>query len=335
MAEVTTNRESAATEDNMARAQTCWVLTDGKPGMENQCLGLAEALGMRVERKRILPSVPWKYLPPPLWFAPLHAGGSGSDPLKPPWPDLLIATGRATVAPSNAIRRASRGRTFTVQIQNPGVAFDRFDLVVPPHHDRCIGSNVLSTRGALHRVTPERLAAEAARVAPQLAHLPRPLVAVLVGGTNRAYQLTPEIGRSLAQQLAILARARGIGIALTPSRRTGAQVEAALRAALAAVPAVVWDGTGENPYFGYLGLADYIIVTADSVNMVSEACATGKPVYVVDLKGSSAKFRRFHDSLQADGITRPFTGMLEHWKYAPLDDVKRVAAEIRRRMHSM
>jgi mitochondrial fission protein ELM1 len=314
------------------RADSCWVMTDAKPGMENQCLGLAEALGLETVRKHVHPRFPWKHLPPSLWAAPLHAFTADSDPLDPPWPDILIATGRVTVAPSIAIRRASRGRTFTVQIQNPAVAFRHFDLVIPPRHDNCTGPNVFPTRGALHRVTPKRLAEEAARLGPTLAHLPRPLVAVLIGGSNKNYRLTPGIARDLADKLAAMSRATGAGLAVTLSRRSGAEAGAILRERLADVPAVIWDGGGDNPYFAYLGLADHIVVTADSVSMVSEACSTGKPVYVVELEGGSDKFRRFHQGLRDDGITREFTGVLEQWQYAPLDDTERAAAEVRRRL---
>jgi len=307
-------------------------MTDAKPGMENQCLGLAEALGLDAVRKHVYPRPPWKYLPPSLWLAPFHAYTADSDPLVAPWPDILIATGRATVAASIAIRRDSRGRTFTVQIQNPGVAFRHFDLVIPPRHDNCAGANVFSTRGALHRVTAQRLAAEAERFAPALAHLPRPLVAVLIGGSNKIYRLTPQILHELADKLAAMSRATGAGLAITLSRRSGADAEAVLRDKLADVPKVIWAGQGDNPYFAYLGLADHIVVTADSVSMVSEACSTGKPIYVVELEGGSQKFKRFHQGLRADGITREFSGQLESWHYAPLNDTALAAAEVRRRL---
>ena len=307
-------------------------MTDAKPGMENQCLGLAEALGLDAVRKHVYPRPPWKYLPPSLWLAPFHAFTANSDPLVAPWPDILIATGRATVAASITIRRASRGRTFTVQIQNPGMAFRHFDLVIPPRHDNCAGANVFPTRGALHRVSAQRLAAEAARFAPALAHLPRPLVAVLIGGSNKIYRLTPQILHDLADKLAAMSRATGAGIAITLSRRSGAAAEAVLREKLADVPAVIWDGKGDNPYFAYLGLADHIVVTADSVSMVSEACSTGKPVYVVELEGGSQKFDRFHQGLRTDGITRKFSGRLDNWHYAPLNDTALAAAEVRRRL---
>lgn len=311
---------------------TCWVVTDGTLGMEVQCLGLAEALGIEPVVKRLRTRPPWRYLPPRLWLAPMMALSSTSDRLDPPWPDLLIATGRQSVALSIAVRRRSGGKTFTVQIQNPAAALGNFDLVVAPVHDGLSGANVVATRGALNGVTPEKLAAAAERFGPELSHLPRPLVAVLIGGDNKVYRLSAGRMRDLAARLAELVARYRAGLAVTPSRRTGVENEAVLREALRSLPAVVWDGTGANPYLGYLALADAIVVTCDSVNMVSEACATGKPVYVFDLDGGSEKFSRFHERLRRDGLTRPFDGVLAEWRYTPLDDTARVAEEIHQRM---
>ncbi len=179
----------------------CWVLSDGKPGMRNQCVGLAEALGVDFVVKTVRPRLPWRILAPQLWLAPLSAPGVGGDGFRPPWPELLIATGRQTVALALAIKRASAGRTFTVQIQNPAFALSRFDVVVAPRHDEISGANVIVTEGALHRVTGERLAREAARFRPLLADLPRPLVAVLVGGSNRQYRFTRDAAERLADGL--------------------------------------------------------------------------------------------------------------------------------------
>jgi len=314
------------------KQKTCWVVTDGKPGMENQALGVAEAVGFETTIKRIRVRAPWRWLPPSLWFdrfAALHYSG---DALDPPWPDLLIGCGRMSVPYSLAVRRKSLRQTFTVQIQNPAVSPRRFDLVVPPHHDHMKGENIFETRGAVHRVTPERLSAEADKFRAQLAHLPRPLVAVLIGGNNKCYAITPDITRKLADDLISLARDFGAGLAVTPSRRTGAENEKVLREALADAPAVIWDGTGDNPYFGYLGLADAVVVTCDSVSMVSESASTGKPVYVVELEGGNRKFRDFHATLREDGITRPFAGVLETWSYPEMNDTAQAAEEIKRRI---
>jgi mitochondrial fission protein ELM1 len=311
---------------------TCWVMTDGKVGMEVQCIGLAEALGFDPQVKRIQVTKPWRWLPPQLVPNPLAAIGPKGDGLARPWPDVLIASGRQTVAPSMAIRRASGGATFTVQIQNPVVAPAAFDVVIAPRHDRLTGPNVIETLGGLNRITEARLSAAAATFGPAFAHLPRPLVMVALGGNNRAYRFTKAIARRLGADLAQLCRSEGAGLLVTASRRTGPGTLALLRTALTGCAAEIWDGEGENPYLGYLGLADALVVTGDSVNMVSEAATTGKPVYVVELAGGSAKFSRFHQALRETGATRPFAGRLEDWSYPPLRDTETAAAEVRRRL---
>ena len=316
----------------MKDALRCWVLTDGKQGMETQCLGLAEALGLDPDILRIAPRFPWSRLPPQFWIAPLSALGAKGHQLAPPWPDLLIATGRQTVAPALAIKRLQGDRIVAVQLQNPVVGTSRFDLVVTPAHDRVAGANVISTLGALHRVTPERLADEAARFAARYEALPRPLVAVLLGGANRQFRMTASSAGRLGDMLAAVAKRHGAGLAITASRRTSAANMQIIRQKLEGCAADtwdIWDGTGTNPYFGMLGLADYVVVTGDSVNMVSEATAAGKPVYVFQLDGGSRKFTRFHDAFNAHGITRPFAGTLEDWNYTPPDDVTRAAARVR------
>jgi mitochondrial fission protein ELM1 len=319
---------------------TCWVVTDGKAGMENQCLGLAAALGLTPVVKRTRLRMPWQQLSPFLRLGFRYAFSRRGDSVGPPWPDVLIATGRASIPASLYARRATMrngvSRTFTVQLQNPVIDPSRFDLVVVPRHDGLTGPNVITTRGALHRVTPEILKADAAKLLPQVAHLPSPRIAVLIGGSNAVYQLTAREMRPLTAQLAQLTRKTGGSLMITPSRRTGAENLAILQEGLKDLPVFIWNGQGGNPYYGLLGLADYVIVTCDSVNMVSEACTTGKPVYVVDLPGGSEKFHRFHQSMRDDGLTRAFTGELEQWSYPPLDDMRfvaeRVAEELRRRM---
>lgn len=312
-----------------APAVTCWVLSDGRAGIENPCLGLAEALGLVPTVKRVRLRSPWRQTTP---YLPLPGIGPvlapDSDRLDPPWPDLLISSGRQAVGLSMAIGRRSP-RAVRVHIQNPGVPFDRFDLVSLPRHDGKHGANLVESRGAIHRVTPARLAQAALDFAALAAPLARPLVAVLIGGSNRFCTLTPALMAGVADQLATLVREQGVGLMITTSRRTGAENEAILRDRLAGLPVFIWDGTGPNPYFGMLALADALIVTSDSVAMVSEAASTGKPVHVIDLPGNAPKFQRFHDMLRADGITRAFAGQLDAWTYVPLDDTAHLAGRVR------
>ena len=313
------------------------MLTDGKAGTENQCIGLAEALGLDPQVKRLEARAPWRWPPASLWprLPPqlvLSLVTQAGDPLGPPWPRLLIASGKPSVGPALAVRRLANGQTFAVQVQDPRVDPRLFDLVAAPRHDHLHGANVIQTLGALHRVTPGRLEEARARFAPEFAALPRPLVAVLIGGTSNSYQMTREAARDLAGGLRQMCEASGAGLLITVSRRTGADSEKVLRDALAGLPAAFWDGDGNNPYLGYLALADAIVVTEDSVSMTSEAVSTGKPVHVAGLPGGSAKFREFHGTLRASGATRPFAGALETWSYEPVRDTKLVAAEVARRL---
>jgi hypothetical protein len=307
----------------------CWVVTDGKAGMESQCVGLAEALGLTPTIKRVALRAPWRQLTPYFRIGGLAQFASGSDSLAPPWPDLLIATGRNSVAASLFVKKMSGGRTNTVQLQSPVIAPSHFDLVIVPRHDELKGVNVVSTRGALHRVTPEILREGAERLAPHVAHLARPYVGVLIGGPNAAYRLGQSDMTVLARRLASSAREMKASLLVTPSRRTGEENLRILKSELAGVPHYLWDGEGENPYFGLLGLADFLVVTSDSVNMVSEAASTGKPVYVADLPGGSKKFERFHAALREEGVTRPFSGRLAPYSYPPLDDMGFAAARVK------
>jgi mitochondrial fission protein ELM1 len=310
----------------------CWVVTDGKVGMENQCLGLAEALGLTPDVKRIRVRKPWRWLQPTLMLRPLASLDPAGDLLEPPWPDLIVATGRISVAPVLAAKAAA-ARAGTplklVQIQNPGVDPRRFDLVITPRHDRLSGPTVLQTLGSMHRVDQAKLDAAHLAWAPRYARLPRPLVAVLVGGANRVFRFDAATATRLGGLLRTMAADTGAGLAVTTSRRTDPAAAEALRAALADAPADIWTGEGDNPYFGLLALADAIVATGDSVNMVSEALATGKPVHVFDLPGGSEKFSRFHGALREGGFTRPFAGRLEHWRYQPPDDMRRAVAAVR------
>jgi len=306
-----------------------WVLTDGRPGHINQTLGLAEALTPSPVVKVIALKPPYRQLSPFLGWAGGRALTPASARIVPPWPRLVITSGRSAIPIARAIRRLSGRQTRLVNVQDPGFCRGSFDLIVVPEHDELAGPNILSTAGALGRVTPKRLADAAAAFGPGLAHLPSPRVAVLIGGPNAVFQMPEAVIRRIAGGLAAVA-ATGAGLMVTFSRRTGPVAEAAFREALKGGNVTIWDGTADNPYFAYLALADHIIVTEDSASMVSEAATTGKPISILRLEGGSPKFDRFHKAMAARGITRDFAGRLDHWTYPPIDETERAAEAVRR-----
>lgn len=314
------------------KGRTCWVLTDGRAGNLSSALGLAEAVGLEIVEKTVVLAKPWVWLPPRFWPPGiLGIDTSASSLIEPPWPDLVISCGRRSIGPALEVKRRSGGHCLAVHIQHPRMNPARFDLVAAPAHDGLNGPNVEVTAGAVHRVTREMLDNAADFWRDRLSHLPHPRVAVSIGGSNAAYRLDGDTGAVIGAQLATLVKETGVGIMLTCSRRTGTAAEKAIRTALAGTASHIWDGEGENPYYGYLGLADRVIVTGDSVNMVSEAAATGKPVQVIHLpvSGRAGKFERFHRAMEEVGATRRFSGELKDWDFTPSNDTQRVAARVR------
>lgn len=315
----------------MKKDLSCWVMTTGEAGMRSQVIGLAERIAPSFSEKIVSLNAPWRWLPG--HFAPyaLSSMAYGGDKLSPPWPDLLITCGRRSVALSLAIKNASQGKTFTVHIQDPRIPPQYFDMVACPRHDGIAGPNVYSTLGALHKVTPEKLQIAKNEFKEKLAHLPHPLVAVLIGGNSKSYKLTPEIAAHIGARLRELSE-NGNGVVVTFSARTDEESKSIITKQLATSGAYIWDGNGENPYLGMLGLADYIIVTSDSVSMITEATSTGKPVLIIELQGGSKKFDAFHSMMQEEGFIAPFSGELSHCNGTILDETGRIASIVLEKM---
>jgi mitochondrial fission protein ELM1 len=313
-----------------------WAVSDGRAGIDNQVLGLAEAVGrltpVEIVTKRIGWKAPLDPLPPQWNPAPLWGRSSGSSRFDPPWPDLWIAAGRASLPLSIRVRKKSGGRTFVVQLQDPRTPSRLFDLVAPPAHDKLTGSNVFPIVGAPHRITTQTLAAALEAFRERIDPLPRPRVTVLIGGKSKAFDLPPARSQKLADDLAQALDSTGASLLMTFSRRTPETAKAILRQRLSSYPGIVWDGAGENPYFAFLAAADFVVATQDSVNMVAEAASTGKPVYIAAVDGDQWRKKLFHADLAARGVARPFQGVLEPFSYAPLCETERLAAEVLRRL---
>ncbi|WP_300618255.1 mitochondrial fission ELM1 family protein [Dokdonella sp.] len=283
---------------------TCWAISDGAAGNENQCLALARALGFEPRVLRVRLRQPWDAFAPRLTIAAASAiRDADGAPLAPPWPDLAIGCGRRAALVTRSLRGWSGGRCFTVQILDPRIDSRAFDLVIAPQHDGIAGANVVRSIGALNAVDAGWLAAGRARFA-DLSQLPAPRTAVLVGGSNRAQKLDAAYFDALLERLAARREADGGSFLVSLSRRTPAALAARLREAFARFPGRFWNGDGENPYAGFLAWADAIVVTPDSVNMLSEACATGKPVYTFAPRPIGGKLAAFHAELAGSGHLR-------------------------------
>lgn len=295
-------------------APSVWVLSSPRAGERTQLIALADALGCPYDVKRIVHR--------PLGAALELLGGehllgvdlANSDPLEGPWPDVVILAHQSNEMVARWIRTQSGGRTRLVLLGRPWAPTETFDLVVTtPQYELPEAANVLHNLLPLHGVTSARLAEAAEKWAPRLAHLPRPFVTVLVGGSSGPYVFDAKAAARLGREASELARSLGGSVLVSTSARTKPGAVDALFAAIDA-PACLhrWaPADSQNPYFGFLGLADRIIVTADSISMIAEASATGKPVQMFDFGSGAVPMR---DDVPMDGEQSLLT-RLRGWLY--------------------
>jgi mitochondrial fission protein ELM1 len=299
------------------------VLGSGRIGHEVNARGVAGALGIVPDFVTVQPRKVFELAAP---WGPVDP----ADAPRLPWPDIAIACGRITVPYLRAIKSGSRGRTFTVFLQDPRAWRSSADLIWVPEHDRLRGPNVLTTLTSPHSFSSDALTSARAAIDPRLAGLSRPRTAMVLGGDSGAHCFE----QSDIAALAAIARdivVSGCGLMVTPSRRTPPALIEAIRVAVAGHNAFVWDGSGDNPYVQILANAEAIVVTGDSVNMVGEACATGAPVHVYEPSGGAPKITRFIDGLVAAGAVRRWSGQLQDWSYARIDATREIAVEAARR----
>ena len=309
------------------RVARSWILVpEGQEGNKVQCEGVAQALGVTPHVKYVSPPTLGQWLTQGVF----HLLGPYAPPFLPsgfgpPWPSLLLASGGRVGPVARAIGREAQNRCFVAFFQSPVVSSQHFDFVWAPTHDHLTGKNVFTTLLSPHRITPESLAVEAAKWLPEFAHLPRPWIAVLVGGANSAYQFSRRDVSTLCVRLReALSKTEG-SLLVVGSSRTGSWRLAQIRQELDGLSAFIWDHTPPNPYVGVLGLADFIVVTADSVNMLGEALCTYASVYAFVPEGQGGKFTRFLGELVRRDLVRPFRGVLMSWQRDPVNDTLRIA----------
>ncbi|MEM8842015.1 MAG: mitochondrial fission ELM1 family protein [Pseudomonadota bacterium] len=308
---------------NKKRRRQLAVVTDGLAGNEAQALALAEAISRRVPvaLQTCSPQLSrWAETIPPGILHSIGIARYGADPKAlPKSAELIIGAGRR-VAPLVAQLGKEKG-VHAVQLMNPRMPFSAFEAVIAPQHDQVSGENVLETVGALTRLTPTKIA-DAARSWQSRLRIRRPRVAVMVGGSSKSSGFGPSDAELLIRALRALSESHGLMI--TTSRRTPQALCDELTKQFSSGH-LVWTGGGDNPYPAILGLADYALVTADSVNMASEAASTGKPVFIFPIPGLAPKMKRFHAGLAATGASRPYDGVIEPWTYTALAEADRAA----------
>ena len=315
-----------------ASTNATWLLTDGHAGNLRQAEALARALGVEdAYAPTLQPRAPWRWLAPRCLPGAGHGLGPAFHAALATPPALAIGCGRQGALASRLLRqRGSRA----VQILDPRIDPRHWDLVIAPQHDGLRGANVITMLGSLNPVDDAWLADAAARF-PALMALPHPRVVLLVGAPTRHAPWSAAALQTHLEALRQRVHSEGGSLLATVSRRTPSTVIDLLRAQLRDVPGLLWDGHGDNPYPGLLACADTLVCTPDSVNMLSEACATTAPVQVLEARCADGKIAAFLDALRERGRIHdgpgPAPAALAR-PIVPLRETARVADAVRQRL---
>lgn len=308
----------------------CWALHDGAAGHRRQVLALADRLSTPTREWTLEASAPWS------WLAPRRLPGSerafGNDfrqALLTP-PALAMGCGRRAAL---ATRLLGERGARTVQVLDPRLHPARWDVVVAPEHDGLRGANVITLCGSLNPVDEAWLAAGRATW-NAFGDLPSPRTVLLLGGRTKAVRFDRGAFEVVVSRLEHWLATEGGSLLVIGSRRTPPLLAQLSRAYWANTPGLRWfdNGDGDNPYAGALAWADRIVVSPDSVNMVSEACATRAPVYVAEPGRANGRVKTFLDELLRRGRIRALAERPEHFAAEPLRETARVAAEVLARL---
>ncbi|GAY33043.1 hypothetical protein CUMW_005330 [Citrus unshiu] len=319
------------------------IIGNGFAGAENQCIGLVRAVGL-------------SGLSQVLEADARQIAKMAYQTFEREGPLLVVASGRDTISVASSIKRLAPENVFVVQIQHPRTHLNRFDMVITPCHDyypltphaqeqipwflrRWItpreppDQHVVLTVGALHQADSAALRSAASVWHDELAVLPKPLFVVNVGGPTSNCTYGVDLAKQLTAMLQGVIWSCG-SVRVSFSRRTPEKVAKIIVNEFSNNPKVfIWNGEDPNPHMGHLAWADAFLITADSVSMLSEACSTGKPVYVIGAERCTWKFAYFQKSLQERGVVRPFTGkedISENWSYPPLNDLAEAANRVKK-----
>lgn len=305
-------------------------LSDGRAGNARQAQALAVALAPDAGEVVLAPRAPWRWLSPLRLPVDSMALGPAFTALLATPPALAVGCGRQAALATRILR--DRGARV-VQVLDPRLPARHWDLVVAPAHDGLRGGNVITLAGSLHPVDDAWLA-RGRHDFPDFAELPAPRIAVLVGGPSAHAGFDLDAFEALMAMAEAMAAREGGSLLVTTSRRTPEAVRTALRTRPRRVPTLAWTGAadGVNPYAGLLAWADRIASTADSVNMLSEACATAAPVFVQRPDAVRGRPRAYIDDLLARGRIRPLDAAAAPFAATPLRETARVAAEVRARL---
>ena len=304
------------------------LLTEGMHGMISQVEGLAKALDLDFIHEKIELNNFWKLFPPKLTpvqdFVFKNKINSEFD--------IVISCGRKSVIPSIYLKKKFKSKIINIHIQEPKVSLDNFDFVVAPEHDGLKGSNVLTSKGAVHYLTNGELDENENYLKSRIS-TEKKIVTLILGGPTRYYDYNNQVIDSLFLKIEHNFLKNNYQLIVVPSMRTPQDlIEKAKN--YFDTDQIVIPNVDKKAYLSSLKISDHIVVTCDSTSMISEAAITGKPIYVAQMPAikNNKRFKSFFHLFESLNIIKELNNTVESWTYTKLNETKKIADQIREKI---
>ena len=305
------------------------ILTEGMHGMISQTEGLAKALDLEFIHEKIELNSFWKLIPPKITPVKSFVFNNRIDHDI----NIVISCGRKSVIPSIYLKQKFKNKILNIHIQEPKVSLKNFDFIVVPEHDGLIGTNVLTSKGAIHYLTIDELNQNENYLKSKI-DSKKKIVSLIIGGPNKYYDYNDNIIDELFLKIENNFIKKNYQAIIIPSMRTPKSIIEKAQNYFDDHQVLISE-VDKKAYLSSLKLADHIVVTCDSTSMISEAAITGKPIYVAQMSPikNNERFEKFFDLFESLNIIKELNTSVENWNYQKLDETNRIASYIKQKIN--
>ena len=304
------------------------LLTEGMHGMISQVEGLAKALNLDFIHEKIELNNFWKLFPPKL--TPVQ-DFVFKNKINNEF-DIVISCGRKSVIPSIYLKKKFKSKIMNIHIQEPKVSLDNFDFVVAPEHDGLKGSNVLTSKGAVHYLTNGELDENENYLKSRIS-TEKKIVTLVLGGPTRYYDYNNQVIEDIFLKIEQNFLNNNYQLIVVPSMRTPQNIIEKAKSYFDKDQIVIPD-VDKKAYLSSLKISDHIVVTCDSTSMISEAAITGKPIYVAQMPAikNNQRFKSFFNLFESLNIIKELNNSIENWTYTKLNETNKIANQIKEKI---
>ena len=306
------------------------LLTEGYHGMISQVEGLAKALQAEFQHKIVRLNWLWNYIPPKLTPISEIILKDRHYITENKSFDLVISCGRKSVIPSAIIKKKNTN-IFSIHIQDPKINYKNFDVIIAPEHDDLKGENVISSKGSIHYITQSEIEKAKNYLVNKFQN--ENIVSLILGGPTKYYSFSNEELTQVFKKIKSNFISQGHKVLVIPSMRTPKRIIDLAMKEFAKEGFVV-NTVDRQAYLSALALATNIVVTCDSTSMISEASASGKPIFVAHMKPkkNNYRFKKFFQLFKEMGITKELEEKIDNWTYNRLNEADRIATLIHKKL---